>query len=39
MHKAPTPTPDHEPIEEDDAVPVPGMPSPDELPVPDHNPS
>jgi hypothetical protein len=39
MHRAPTPTPDSDPTEEDEPVPAPGMPDPDELPVPDHNPS
>lgn len=39
MHKAPVPHPDHEPMEEDDSIPVPGVPGPDDDPVPDHNPS
>ena len=39
MHRAPIPHPDHEPMEEDDTVPVPGAPGPDDDPVPDHNPS
>jgi hypothetical protein len=39
MHRAPIPHPDHEPMEEDDSVPVPGVPGPDEDPVPDPNPS
>jgi hypothetical protein len=40
MHRAPIPHPDHEPMEEDDSIPVPTPgPEPDEDPVPDHNPS
>jgi hypothetical protein len=39
MHRAPIPHPDHEPMEEDDSIPVPGAPGPDEDPVPDPNPS
>lgn len=39
MHRAPTPVPEQEPLEEDDAVPEPGEPAPERDPVPDHNPS
>ncbi|SMP57310.1 hypothetical protein SAMN06295970_10567 [Noviherbaspirillum suwonense] len=39
MHRAPIPHPDNEPLEEDDSTPVPGVPGPDEDPVPDPNPS
>lgn len=39
MHRAPIPLPEQEPSEDDSDIPSPGMPSPDELPVPDHNPS
>jgi hypothetical protein len=39
MHRAPIPHPEHEPMEEDDSIPVPGVPGPDDDPVPDHNPS
>jgi hypothetical protein len=39
MHRAPTPTPDHEPYEERDPEPTPIVPSPDDDPVPDHNPT
>ncbi len=39
MHRAPMPSPDSEPTEDDDAVPEPGNPTPDDQPVPDHNPS
>jgi hypothetical protein len=38
MHRAPVPHPDHEPMEEEDSIPVPGVPAPDDEPVPDHNP-
>jgi len=40
MHRAPTPgpTPDHEPFGEEDP-PAPIVPTPEQDPVPDHNPS
>jgi hypothetical protein len=39
MHRAPTPVPDGEPQEDNDPVPTPGLPFPEDDPVPDHNPS
>jgi hypothetical protein len=39
MHRAPTPTPDTEPFREEDPVPVPGVPVPDDEQVPDHKPT
>jgi hypothetical protein len=39
MHRAPTPTPDHEPFEESEPQPVPVAPSPGQEPVPDHKPT
>ena len=39
MHRAPTPTPDDDPLKEDEPAPFPEGPSPEEDPVPDHNPS
>jgi hypothetical protein len=40
MHRAPTPLPDeHDPVKEEETAPVPVLPSPEEDPVPDHNPS
>ena len=39
MHRAPTPTPDNEPFDDEDPVPVPGVPAPDDEQVPDHNPT
>lgn len=38
MHRAPTPTPDSEPFDDEDPVPVPGVPAPDDEQVPDHKP-
>lgn len=38
MHRAPTPTPDSEPFTDEDPVPVPGVPAPDDEQVPDHKP-
>jgi hypothetical protein len=40
MHRAPIPAPlpDDEPGQQDNPVPIPGVPSEDE-PVPDHNPT
>jgi hypothetical protein len=39
MHRAPTPTPDHEPFEETNPEPVPIAPAPEQDPVPDHKPT
>lgn len=39
MHRAPMPMPDNEPTEDDDPIPEPGNPTPNDQPVPDHNPS
>jgi hypothetical protein len=40
MHRAPTPLPDeHDPVKENDQPAPPGVPPPEEDPVPDHNPS
>lgn len=38
MHRAPTPHPEPDPIEEEDTIPMPGVPGPADDPVPDHNP-
>ncbi|MDB5840981.1 MAG: hypothetical protein JWQ23_2933 [Herminiimonas sp.] len=40
MHRAPIPTPDHDPVREDEEHHhMPGIPPPEDDPVPDHNPS